>query len=144
MYLSTLFFFVVFFRLLYLEGTLYKFATNSQILSYSKLHLRQVHHIFLFFQRNSINGANYIWTKCTQVACWLRMDPVCSLLITLSCKRASSEEKYHVLAFTFKTVLHKQQMLWRKQSLSLGVTQGRNLPILLSLNIYICIYIYIL
>lgn len=26
-------------------------------------------------------------------------------------KRASSEEKYHVLAFTFKTVIHIQQML---------------------------------
>lgn len=105
---------VHFFRFLYLEGTLYKFATNSQNSSYSKLHLRHVHH-FVLSQRTPINGANYKCTKCNQEACWLQMDPVCSLHIT-SYKRASSEEKYHVLAITFKTVIHVQQMLWRKEN----------------------------
>lgn len=124
MYLSTPLYIYIYICL-YLEGTLYKFATNSQISSYSKLHLRQVHHIFLF-QRKSINGANYICTECTREACWLRMDPVCSPNITLPCMRACSEEKYHVLAFTFKTVIHTQQMFKGKEEiLKVGRNTGR-------------------
>lgn len=136
MYLSTLFFL----RFLFLEGTLYKFATNSQSSSYSKLHLRQVHHIFFSFQRKPINGANYICTKCTQVACWLQIHKIPCVFPThyIYHVRASSEEKYHVLAFTFKTVIHKQQMLWSQKITihKVGSNTGR-------LSIYIAQSIYI-
>lgn len=88
-------------------------ALCTNLLQTVKFHLTQSYIsdkciTFSFSQRKSINGANYICTNCTQVACWLRKDPVCSRHITLSCKRASSEEKYHLLAFTFKTVIHSR------------------------------------
>lgn len=53
-------------------------------------------HFFFFFfllNRKSINGANYICTKCTQVDCWLQIDPVCLLHITQIRKGARPEEK---------------------------------------------------
>lgn len=52
MYLATFFFLFYFFRFLYLEGTLYKFATNSQISSYSKSYISDKC-ITFFFSKES-------------------------------------------------------------------------------------------
>lgn len=141
MYLSTLFFnfFLGFFILK---------ALCTNLLQTVKFHLTQSYIsdkciTFFFFKRKPINGANYICTKCTRVACWLQMDPVCSVRVTLSRKRASSEEKYRVLAFTFKTVTHIQQMLWNQKItiFKVGCNTGRK-SIYIAQFQYLYIYIF--